>query len=295
MPDQQLEYVNCNLCKSNNFKKLYSVKADSGFSYPHPLTYVKCNNCGLVYTNPRPVLKRIREQYESELYHPKISGKSINYLGDILKANFKKLIFIEKYKKQGKLLDVGCASGILLDLARLRGWDVCGVEFAETTSKVAKNDFKLNVFNGVLEDSDFKSNFFDLIVSFNTLEHMRDPFSFLKKSHTLLKKEGLLIVETPSLDSIHYSLFGKKWGPASDLSQHLYLFNKKNLKKMLEKAGFEVIGLKLINSWTPWFLKREAWFKYLVDTFFRIISRFIKKEALMIFICVKIVNDRKKA
>ena len=285
-----LEYVKCNLCSSNDFKKLYSVKGPSKFSYQDPLTYVKCNNCGLVYTNPRPKPEKIKQQYESEDYHSKIPKDSKKYLRKILKTNLNKLIFIEKYKKNGNLLEIGCASGFLLDIARLRGWNAKGVELAKRTSETAKNQLKLDVFNGILEKAPFNPDYFDVITAFNIIEHLNNPSAFLSKCYELLKKEGILIIETPSLDSLHYAILKKRWDAAADPGQHLYLFNKKTLKKIVKKSGFKIKEIKQRATWNSIFSKtsvNEGFIRHWIGFVFRIMSILLRKQAMIIIVGIK--------
>lgn len=296
MTRDKLEYVNCNLCGGDNFRKFYVVKAKSKYSYPYPLRYVKCNNCSLVYTNPRPNFKKIKEQYESRFYHPKIPGTPPAYLKGILEANFNKLTFIEEYKKGGRLLDVGCASGIVLYLARLKGWEVYGAEIAKITADVAKNELKLNVFNGALENAHYKNDFFDVVCSFNTIEHLNDPYSFLCECHRLVKKDGILIVQTALIDALPFLILGKKWGPAAEPSQHLYLFTRTTLSRMIEKAGFKIIDIRQMPSWTglKTYIRGDLSMSAiknplnsLFGLFLTLLSKIVRREALTAFVCVK--------
>jgi 2-polyprenyl-3-methyl-5-hydroxy-6-metoxy-1,4-benzoquinol methylase len=288
MRKQKFEHNVCNLCGADDTITLYVTKGKSKFSYPHPLPYVKCTQCGLVYTNPRPPKEIIEEQYESEHYRDQLPKDAARYLRKILTNSVNRLVFVEKYKKGSRLLDVGCAQGNFISVARLKGWDTYGVEVSKKFSSIAKDLFKLNVFTGTLEDQTFEPEFFDVITCFDVIEHLRDPFAYLKHCHALLKKGGIFLAETCNVRSLHQLVLGKRW--QSDPSQHLYLFTPKTLRKIAEKAGFSVITINHRTGWESIFAKtdiNEGPFRYITSLAFRIASRLLRKEAMIVLVAVK--------
>lgn len=284
----KLEHVACNLCGSDDFTALYTTKGTSKFSYPDPLTYVRCRTCGLAYTNPRPQKETIEEQYESEFYRAEFPQDSRYFLRKILNNSLDRLIFVEKYKKGKKLLDVGCAQGNFIYVARAKGWDASGVEVSKRFSSIARDFFKLNVLTGTLEDQDFAPESFDVITCFDVLEHLRDPVQFLEDCRRLLRKGGILIAETCNLNSIHQLVLGKKW--QSDPAQHLYLFTPATVRKVAEKAGFRVITVNHRTGWERIIAKtdvNEGPLRYLASLAFRIASRLLRKESMIVLVAQK--------
>jgi len=285
-----LRYVKCNLCGSRSYSKLFTVKGRSKFSYPFPLAYVKCKRCGLVFTNPRPDRKEILKQYDSEHYRSSIIPKNNYILRREIDADIRKISFLERFKKKGRLLDVGCAQGFFIYIARMKGFKVYGVETSKRTSSFAKNTLKLDVFNMSFEKAKLKENYFDVITAFNLIEHLENPLGFLKKCYSLLKKHGILVIATPSLDSLHFKILGKRWECASDPAQHLYLFNKKTLSMLAKKAGFKIRHLKSTTGWSSIFSKTSAYeniISYLIKLKFRILSKLLKKEVELVMVCEK--------
>lgn len=164
------EFVRCNLCGSANTSKYMAI---DGFRI------VKCKNCSLVYVNPRLKPKSLHKIYDSKYYRNSAfkGGKSAIYgYGEYLKeknlivATFKKrLDQIEKFSSPGKLLDVGCAFGFFLELARKHKWNVKGIEISEAGYNYAKNNLKLDVINRPLEEAGFKSGSFDAVTMFDVI------------------------------------------------------------------------------------------------------------------------------
>lgn len=283
-----LEPVTCNLCGADSTKPLYTVQGKSKFSFPHPLTYVKCTKCGLIYTNPRPPKTAIEEQYESEHYRDMLPRNTSQYLRKIMTNSVNRLAFVEKYKQNGTLLDVGCAQGNFINVARSRGWDITGVEVSKRFSGIARDKFKLNVHTGTLEDQNFVHETFDVITCFDVIEHLRDPLAYLHLCKRLLKKGGVIIAETCNTASLHQLVLGKRW--QSDPAQHLYLFTPKTIRAIAEKAGFRVLTVNRRTGWENILAKtdvNEGPVRYLASLAFRIASRILRKESMIVLVAQK--------
>jgi SAM-dependent methyltransferase len=134
-------------------------------------------------------------------------------------------------------LDVGANDGFFLHLARQSGWDVQGVEIAESAAAYAREVFDLDVFVGQLTEANFPDQAFDVVTFWHVLEHVHDPLGHLQETYRILKPGGLLIVEVPNISSWQARLFGARWR-ALDTPRHLYHFSPDSLKAMLQKAGF---------------------------------------------------------
>jgi len=192
---------------------------------------VRCNNCGLLYVNPRQ--KGIEDSYIN-------NGEDITYLTSILQRRLnaeKDLRLLERFKKGKRLLDIGCSCGVFLEIAKKKGMDVYGIELSSWACKLA-NQKGLNVVNKRLGDADFEDGFFDIITSWGSIEHFEDPYQELLNMRRLLKDDGLLCIMTPNIDSLPAKILGRKsW---IFLGQHIYYFSKKTFSKLMEKAGFRV-------------------------------------------------------
>jgi 2-polyprenyl-3-methyl-5-hydroxy-6-metoxy-1,4-benzoquinol methylase len=234
-----MDYVSCNICGLNAARSLYEI---AGYSI------VRCNKCGLVYVNPQPTFEELKEFYNKEFFSKKWYEKfpqlrNFSYfqktLADI--EGFKSYIYgIKKYETSGKLLDVGCGDGWLLKHARDYGFEVYGVEPTLKAFEEAKKKIGENIFNSTLEEVSFKDNFFDIVISIGTIEHLKDPFSLLKEIHRILRQNGLLVIQTPNIDSYLARKQGSKWEQFI-VPGHLYFFSPKTMRLLLEKAGYAVL------------------------------------------------------
>jgi 2-polyprenyl-3-methyl-5-hydroxy-6-metoxy-1,4-benzoquinol methylase len=236
-----MEFVKCNLCGSDQNQLFFEI-ADYWLERENiKATFVQCEQCGLVFQNPQPDAQEIAAHYpaEYEVYSDRPNEKRR------LKVNFglnRRRKFVLDYKQNGRLLDVGCASGSFLLWMKEKGdWKLNGVEFNGKAAQTAR-DKGLNVFTGSLEEAQFPQAYFDVITLWDVLEHLGDPSAALGEIFRILHSEGILILRLPNLESIDARIFGKYWA-GFDSPRHLFVFNIKTIQGMLVKKGFSVIKM----------------------------------------------------
>jgi 2-polyprenyl-3-methyl-5-hydroxy-6-metoxy-1,4-benzoquinol methylase len=229
--------MRCNLCGSSSQVKLYNGRENKSYTYYNNGNYgliVKCAKCGLVYS---PNLdKDLEKKYQEVTDQDYLKSKEAR-----LETFKRDLLEIEKIKKIGKILDVGCGPGLFLDVARSRGWKGEGVELSRWACECCKK-LKLRVINKSLEKAGFKPHFFDVITLWDVIEHVDNPTKLLKQINKLLNKEGILVLNTPNIGSLFAKIMGKKWWNL--MSMHIFYFDRNTITNILEKNGFKVIKIK---------------------------------------------------
>lgn len=238
--------VKCNLCGSVNYSVLYKTYSGdvtateqdyriTDHTSDMPVRIVRCEQCGLIYANPRPAVRSliaaysrmVDESYLEEEEGRRVSARSI-------------LDTLGRLKKHGKLLDIGCATGFLLDEARKAGWEVRGVELSGWAVHYAKTELGINaIFHGILKNARFPDNYFDAVVMKDSIEHLTDPRGTLVEIRRILKADGVLCVNTPNIDSFIGKILKARWWGVKQ--SHLYYFSRQTLHSMLRAAGFEPI------------------------------------------------------
>ena len=237
----------CNLCGSAYYEVIYRIKGEGAQTQGVPaykvtesrnallpLRIVRCLRCGLVYVNPQESIRKIYLMYrdmKDEVYVAEEQGRRI-----AARIILKK---IAKYKRKGKILDVGCATGFVLDEAKKQGWEAHGVELSGWAVHFAKERFDLDVFKGTIKQARFPYNYFDAIVMNDSIEHLTHPKETLEEIRRVLKTDGVLCISTPDIDSFLSGFLGARWWGIQQ--SHLYYFSRKTLSKMLDVAGFKVI------------------------------------------------------
>jgi 2-polyprenyl-3-methyl-5-hydroxy-6-metoxy-1,4-benzoquinol methylase len=222
----QPNYIPCDLCGSENPRFLLESRGLDG-----PL--VECARCGfryvgtrrsaLTFGNERPeeTEKKIRAA-NTQFKHLRLEEE---HRLALMNAHWR-LELIRQLRPSGKLLEIGCARGDFLSVA-CEVFDACGVEpnpdLAESASRVAP------VHRDVIERTPWSG--FDVIASFHVIEHVDSPQSFIKAASQRLNPGGLLVIETPNIDSLPFRLLKTKW--RQFIPEHYYFFTPKTMTKLL--------------------------------------------------------------
>jgi len=237
----------CALCGSLIFKPALVCE---GFSF------VRCKHCELVQRNPQPDKNEILARYSSTYGNDYLSYELENEaaflklqqlaLKDAGFSKMEKTLFTAKQLRAESvpsILDIGCATGALLASLRDKGWRVTGVEISPS-AVYAKKEHKLDVRNVPLEENNFPDNSFDVILASHLIEHLNEPKTFLEETYRILKDNGSIFITTPDISGFQSRLFGSRWRSA--IFDHLYLFSRRTLSKMLKSVGFKVVSC---HSW----------------------------------------------
>jgi 2-polyprenyl-3-methyl-5-hydroxy-6-metoxy-1,4-benzoquinol methylase len=93
---------------------------------------------------------------------------------------------IHRYKKGGRMLDIGCGPAFFLDEAKKKGWDVQGADLSEWAVRYADEHFKIPVFRGALVEANFPDRSFDVVVMNDVIEHLERPQETLREIRRIL-------------------------------------------------------------------------------------------------------------
>lgn len=201
--------------------------------------------------SPFPTKKQVKKVYSEksfEEFNPKDKTKAgyANYFSRefLMRERFRKrIVLIKEYKKEGKLLDVGCATGFFLSEAEKAGFEVYGIDITKYAVDYCRKQGLKNVFRGTLESVRLSKGKFDVIVALEVLEHLQDPKEFLVKAFQLLAKGGILLVCVPNRKSLIARLMGRFWFGYHNF-QHLFVFEPKTISRLVSECGFEIVKIK---------------------------------------------------
>jgi ubiquinone/menaquinone biosynthesis C-methylase UbiE len=242
-----METTTCNLCGSAKARHLYRVW-DYFMQNPNiEGDYVQCEECGLVYQNPRPSNEELAKLYPEEylpftvILNPETQGG--HFIQSIRTAGLRKRCqAIIRSKSGGRLLDIGCGTGdFLIAMAQIPGWELHGVELSPDAARIA-GQRGLNIFTGMLEQAAYPQEFFDAITLWDVFEHLPDPSKSLMEIHRVLKPDGMVVLRLPNARSLNARLFGPYWA-GFDFPRHLYVFDPNTLRQMLKQHGFKVLSI----------------------------------------------------
>jgi 2-polyprenyl-3-methyl-5-hydroxy-6-metoxy-1,4-benzoquinol methylase len=200
-----------------------------------------CHNCSLVFVYPFPERGLLSEHYDRDYYQDWVTNQSKKRA----RMWLRRLKAIEKIKKTGTLLDVGCGDGSFLKLAQDRGWNVYGTELSAYAVKKVATFVGNRIFCGELGEAKHPGNMFDVVTLWHVLEHVTDPAACLAEIQRIIKPDGLLVLAVPNIQDFltpfaFRLLKGRrmKLFSPSDREIHLYHFSVNTLQHYLEQQGF---------------------------------------------------------
>ncbi len=250
--DERFRDVPCAQCGSSD-RRLH-LRCE-GFSF------WRCGRCGLVYQNPQPVFEDLRRRYGEGYFDYELENDrnffSLMLLG-MRDVGFDKL-------PPGRFasptfLDVGCATGMLVEHMRDLGWQARGVEICEDSVRYGVERRGVDIALGTLEENRFDDASFSVVHFSHVIEHVPDPVGMLREVRRILTDDGMALITTPNVNGLQARLFGPRWRSA--IADHLTLFARRTLRRLLEQAGFRVLKVVtwggLAVGTAPLWLKRPA-------------------------------------
>lgn len=227
--------MNCPVCQSKKIKKKFNLTTE------HQI--LSCLSCGLEFMFPQLNDEELKKLYSENYYQAwGIKGTEENDVTKAMKmATFQlRLNLIRKYISTGKVLDVGCATGYFLEVAKVNGFEPYGVEFSKYSAAIAKKKFgNTNVCLGTLEQCDFENKYFDVIAMSDLIEHVRIPAQTLSKAAALLKDDGVIMIMTPDTKTLSNNLMGKRWTHYK--LEHFFYFSHTSISYVADQCGLNVV------------------------------------------------------
>ena len=231
-PMEKIEYQKHVACLISNAADLSPLK---GYE-KHFL--VKSKASGFVFCDRIPTLKELEAHYSD---YPRVTE-----LSSLTKKRYHELLDrFEEYRSTNKLLDVGCGNGLFLQEARNRGWEVYGTEFSDDAVSFCKQH-GIEMKQGPLKVSDYELGSFDVLTSFEVLEHINNPRAESSAFHSLLRKGGLLYVTTPNFNCLERYVNGADYD-LIEYPEHLCYYTKKTMDMLFKSAGFRAVQTEAVN------------------------------------------------
>ncbi|MBI5433445.1 MAG: class I SAM-dependent methyltransferase [Planctomycetes bacterium] len=214
-----------------------------------PYSVVTCTNCDLTYVTPRRGDGALLDEVYDESYWRSQAARERGYTDYRADAE----LYRETYRRRwavlephvgapGRVLDIGCAAGYFLEVARAKGWDVFGFEPSDAIRRTAATALgEPCVRGGKLLDAGFERASFDLVTLWDVIEHTPDPLATLRAAAELAKPTAKLVVETQNVRSVAARVLGKRWQHYKH-AEHLHHFHLGTLTRALELTGWRLVA-----------------------------------------------------
>lgn len=233
------EFKACTLCGSNRLKLL----PDYSKAY-----LCKCAKCSFVFTKRVPVDAELQSHYSRYPRSFDISPITIKRYNELLD-------FFEKYRKQNRIMDIGSGNCLFLMEAKKRGWQVFGSDFEKNAIAIGEQN-GIIMKQGQLDANWFEKDFFDVITSFETIEHINNPNHMIQQIKLMLRKGGVVYLTTPNFNSIERYFLNADYN-VIEYPEHLSYFSKSTMHKLLthhsfEKVNLQTTGISITRLKTSW-------------------------------------------
>ena len=214
----------CLVCGSDDLSALNRYRKDH---------LVKCRSCSFVFSSKKPSdedLKAFYSNYgfEGDPYFSPITAKRYSEL----------LNEFERLGSKGPIHDAGCGFGFFVETAQSMAWEASG---SELSSRAVASCKKRGL--NVEERADISSGPFQVVTSFELIEHLYDPKKYVESIKKQLLPGGLLYITTPNFNGLSRYLLKEKYN-VINYPEHLCYFTPKTIHQVLSEMGFEKVWLK---------------------------------------------------
>ncbi len=239
------EHINCPVCGLNQSHVLFRKDW---------FTFCKCDECSMVYLNPRLNNQATHAFYNSEwtfLYNERKFGLENTPINQSMilddQQNLENLAAILRLvgTRRGDLLEIGPGGrGALLKAAKERGFRVHAVEIGEDNVR----NLKRLLGDGAVYDRDlaevhFDSDSFDVVYMRDVLEHVLNPRPLLEEINRILKPGGIISIAVPNIEGFIHKIVRQNHVVVFGFA-HVNYWSPRTLQRILDLSGFEVIEMR---------------------------------------------------
>lgn len=218
------EFTQCIVSGSTELKELKE--------YPG---LVKSKPLGFVFYKQIPTLEELNAHYSQYRRNDYLSPLTIKRYEEILES-------FEPYRQTGKLLDLGCGIGLFAQVAKSKGWEVYGTEFSDEAISICESK-GIIMKQGKTHKEMFDAESFDIVTSFEVLEHINYPNEEMECIKYFLRKGGLFYCTTPNFNAIERFILKNAYTVIC-YPEHLSYYTPKTLNFLMNKHGFKKLYVK---------------------------------------------------
>ncbi len=222
----------CNLCGQSNWSPWLTGVLD--YLTDEHFDIVRCNQCGLMVTQPMPSDDQI-DRY----YPPRYRGNRHGFTGKMrvnLRAAAIESCFPPNFR--GRLLDVGCGDGAFVLEMHRRGWKVCATEIDPATVQ----KLRATGIDAKLPQNAVREGFggpVDAVTCWHVMEHVANPLELAKWVKTQLAGSGVFQAAVPNARCLQAGIFRRRW-LHFDVPRHRFHFSPRTFRSLMNRAGFAV-------------------------------------------------------
>jgi SAM-dependent methyltransferase len=195
--------------------------------------YFRCPKDGFIFISPTPL--DLGKYYPPSYYD--LPGDEVELARIAERLQQWKLDVVTQVAHPGGLLEIGPAYGLFAFLAKRAGFDVTGIEMDPRCCQFLRDTVGIEV----VETSDTLAaleglDLFDVIVMWQVIEHIPDPWKTLSAVAKRLAPGGVLILDTPNPNAFQFRVLGHRWAHL-DAPRHVCLIPAELMTEHLVSEG----------------------------------------------------------
>lgn len=248
MPAAALDH--CLACGGRSIRPRAMRYTHRGTDYP----LVECRTCGMRFLAVQPAGEALAGLYDADYFAGEYRcGRAAGTSFDEASFRDENRGLLDAFAglgTSGRLLDVGCATGWLVEHANARGWRAQGVELsAEAVAHARARG--LDVFHGDLLSARLPASTFDLVYLGDVLEHVPDCRAVIAEVARILAPGGWLYLRGPTTThsiarGLALRLYGALGRPIvlEEPPYHLWEFTPRSLVRLVAGCGLQVVRVR---------------------------------------------------
>ncbi|MFC1705967.1 class I SAM-dependent methyltransferase [Planctomycetota bacterium] len=243
-------------CRSGEIKRACPVCGTNAPATParrkNGFAIHRCGSCTLMFVVPQPAPEELERIYDAGYFergnkyaaeHQATGRRPTSRPNDAARISR-----VQEHVQVGRLLDVGCALGGFLSVAREQGFDVVGVEPSEPASRHVRDKLGIEAVNADLPSAGLPDESFDVVTLWDVIEHVADPLATLTEAERVLRPGGALLLSTGNAASLWARATGRYWQLLTP-PQHLFFHTPASLRHMLTRSGLRTVEIRSHGKW----------------------------------------------
>jgi 2-polyprenyl-3-methyl-5-hydroxy-6-metoxy-1,4-benzoquinol methylase len=237
----------CLICRSPRLDVLYEGVRDHYGIDARTYRFLRCQECGSASLDPLPPAAARDAAYSADYTFKPTPGAGVRGLLAALEWRWfyrrgyvERLALIRRLTglTSGRVLEVGCGSGLFLAFLRQAGYEVAGLDPSKADVEYARERLGVEAIHGDLETPGLATGRYDAVLMIYVLEHIADPHAALARVAALLRPGGWVVLGLPVMDSLQARLLGPRWSAVTEAPRHVHIPSVAGARRLLAGAGF---------------------------------------------------------
>jgi SAM-dependent methyltransferase len=198
-------------------------------------SYYRCPDCRLIFLSPVPA--DLSRYYPPDYYPIPASAAELESRSQHERY---KVDMVRRFVQNGRLLEIGPATGGFALLAKKAGFMVEALEMDRRCCEFLDAVLGIRAIHGQSESAALgEAHDADVIALWHVIEHLAEPWALLERAVEKLRPNGILVLATPNPDAFQFRVLRQRWVHL-DAPRHVSLIPRAVLVRRMERLGMRL-------------------------------------------------------